>query len=356
MSTILKALRKLEDERPAPIPSDTTQLDRDVLETEPSERPRPLRRIALVMIAVLFAGSAGAGLTLAALTLWQTRSLNERNQGEPAAVAAPAPTTVTATVPVPVSPEEAAEEPTVVVVADILRQRSAARASATPTSMSGTAPGTLPETTLSESSTTLAPDHYAEPAPEIATVKPRSNVNPKVVPKTMPKTMPKTIARETTERLPEPLALARTAPARNPASELAAAREARMSRAPAEVRSATPRPVEIAVARSEPEVAETERAEWPELESVDVAPEPTPVSVKRPDPVPSLAVTRTTWHPMQHRRRAELSVIENGETRTIELKEGQFIGPFKVAEIGPTGVTLLRSGVETRRQVGAPHE
>ncbi len=323
MSTILKALRKLEDERPARTPADATRLDREVLAEDTNKRSRPLQRIALVMIAVLFSGLAGAGMTLAALTFWQTRSSNAQNQSERPAVAA-----------APATPrEERAEEPTVVVVANILKQRAVV-------------------TALADTPEIPAPDPYAEPAPDVVEAEPA-----------IAQAQPRAFLAESDERIPEPLSIVREAPARevparDPVAELAAVREARMSRAPAEVQSATPpdAPVarSVAAVRNEPERAEPEPVEWPELESVDVAPDPVLASATAPDPVPSFAVTRTTWHPRQQRRRAELSLLEAGETRIVELREGESVGPFQVSEIGPTGVTFLYKGIEIQRRVGAP--
>ena len=124
MSTILKALRKLEAEQPLRTLPEPTQLDRAVLEAEAGERPRPLRRIALVMIAVLFSGLAGAGVTLAALTFWQTRNAHVRDQIAPPAVAA-APAVSRPSASSQAAKQKRSDEPTVVVVADILKQRTA---------------------------------------------------------------------------------------------------------------------------------------------------------------------------------------------------------------------------------------
>jgi hypothetical protein len=173
---------------------------------------------------------------------------------------------------------------------------------------------------------------------------------------------PKAFESESDAPLPEPLALARRAPARDPVAELAALRDARMSRAPVEVHPpesvepAEPTARVVAAVEIEPPQVEPEpeQSEWLELETVDVAPEPVAFRVSVPDPVPTLSVNHTTWHPRRQRRRAEVSVIEAGDSRTIELKEGESVGPFKVAEIGPTGVTFVHKGVEIQRRVGAP--
>ena len=64
---------------------------------------------------------------------------------------------------------------------------------------------------------------------------------------------------------------------------------------------------------------------------------------------------RTIWHPRPERRRAELSVEEGGATRTLELREGDFVGPLKLSEIGPLGVTFVHEGVEIQHRVGGTH-
>jgi len=314
MSTILKALRKLEDEQPKSISVDATQLDRDVLEADANEGPGALGRIALVVTAVLFSGFAGAGLTLAALTVWQSRTLTaEDRSGPPAEVAS-----------APVVREQRAEEPIVVVVADVLQQRDESFASA--------GLDAYP-----------APAHDAQPASGIA-VRELAIVT----------SQPEDFASELDELLPEPLAFAAKEP--DPVLQLAALREERMSRAPAEdqsVGAAEPVTRNAAPVRSESIPLEPE---VPELETVEVAPEPARVSVVDPDPVPSLAVMHTTWHPRKQRRRAEISLLEAGETRIIELKEGDSVGPYRLSEIGPTGVTFLYKGIEIQRRVGAPRE
>jgi hypothetical protein len=73
------------------------------------------------------------------------------------------------------------------------------------------------------------------------------------------------------------------------------------------------------------------------------------------DPVPSVVVTRTTWHPDRGRRRAELEVLQGEELRIVHMREGQFLGPLELGEIRPAGVTFLHNGVEIRRRVGSQH-
>jgi len=81
--------------------------------------------------------------------------------------------------------------------------------------------------------------------------------------------------------------------------------------------------------------------------------EPPPVIVR--SQVPSFAVKRTTWHPTSQRRRAEVEVVEGDQHRVVELREGQFLGPLEVEEIRPTGVTFLHNGIEIHRRVGSKY-
>ena len=76
-----------------------------------------------------------------------------------------------------------------------------------------------------------------------------------------------------------------------------------------------------------------------------------PVIVR--EQLPSLVVTRTTWHPDRGRRRAELEVSEGEELRVVSLREGQFLGPMELLEIRPTGITFRHNGVEVQHRVGS---
>jgi hypothetical protein len=293
MSTILEALRKLEKEQPERTPADAAELDRKVLAREASERPRPLRLFARVVTAVVLSGVAGVSVTLAALSFWQSRNFETHGRGATPAVAA--------------AEAERVEEPSVVIVADILKQNAA------------------------ESAAALG---SAEPVP--ARALPRSSA------------VTVTSAEPTAESFP----IARVVRERDLVSELAATREARVSRAPPEVVPVAPvEPAALEVGHLQAELGSVGPVE---IALVEVAAAPLPVIVR--DPVPSVVVRRTIWHPKRERRRAELSLLEGGETRIVELREGQSIGPLELAEIGPTGVIFLHEGVEIRRRVGAPRQ
>ena len=100
---------------------------------------------------------------------------------------------------------------------------------------------------------------------------------------------------------------------------------------------------EVLVAESEPAYADEFMAE--------AEPEPVPGVVR--EPLPKLAVNSTTWHPHQRRRTAQFSVEAEDGTRTVTLREGEMLGPLRLKEIGPTGVTFVHGGVEVKRRIGA---
>ncbi len=141
----------------------------------------------------------------------------------------------------------------------------------------------------------------------------------------------------------EPVAVAQIVREPSPATQLAAVREARVSRVPSQA-PAAPRPQVFEV---EPVPARPVPVDPPR---VAVEP-PLPVIVR--DPVPAVMAKRTTWHPRRDRRRVELSVVEAGESRIVEMREGEFLGPLELVEIGPTGITFLHEGVEIQHRVGA---
>ena len=79
-----------------------------------------------------------------------------------------------------------------------------------------------------------------------------------------------------------------------------------------------------------------------------VPPPPPPVPRSAP---PDVYVARTVWHPIADRRVAVVEYGSSGET--VELREGDVIGPLVVGEIQPSGVFFTHDGVELRRRVGA---
>jgi hypothetical protein len=67
--------------------------------------------------------------------------------------------------------------------------------------------------------------------------------------------------------------------------------------------------------------------------------------------IPEVTVERTVWHPLADRRVAVVALADRAES--VELHEGDALGPLVVAEIEPTGVVFVHEGVELRRSVGS---
>jgi hypothetical protein len=66
--------------------------------------------------------------------------------------------------------------------------------------------------------------------------------------------------------------------------------------------------------------------------------------------IPDLRVERTVWHPTAERRFALIEFDESAERR--EVREGDAVGPLVVSKIEPSGVVFVHDGVELRRRVG----
>lgn len=65
---------------------------------------------------------------------------------------------------------------------------------------------------------------------------------------------------------------------------------------------------------------------------------------------PDLAIVRTAWHPDAARRSAKIRLAATNEVLT--LREGDAIGGLVVQEISPSGVVFKAGDVEIRRRVG----
>ncbi len=168
-------------------------------------------------------------------------------------------------------------------------------------------------------------------------------------------------------RLEELQAAAKSA-GKSPES-IAAARVAATPPAPAPKSQPTPAPVEVAVARPAPEPvptsapstapkSEPEAKAEPKAEpKAKAEPEP-PLSFARKSPPrpslpppPKVYVSRTVWHPDPSRRTAYVEF--EGRDEIVALREGESIGPLVVTEIAPTGVSFDNRGSELTRRVGA---
>lgn len=82
-------------------------------------------------------------------------------------------------------------------------------------------------------------------------------------------------------------------------------------------------------------------------------PKPEPTPAKAPPPTsqaaPSIAVAGTSWHPSPERRTASVA-LDDGTP--VEVQEGDRVGDLTVSRIEPSSVVFLHEGKELRRRVG----
>ena len=68
--------------------------------------------------------------------------------------------------------------------------------------------------------------------------------------------------------------------------------------------------------------------------------------------LPDVAVLRTAWHPNPDRRSAKIRIV--GTNETLTLKEGDAVGALVIKEISPSAVLFQSGEVEVRLRVGQP--
>lgn len=332
MSTILKALRRLEQDR-NPLGS------RPLREAVTSGRASPgrARRTRVALFAVLgVCVVAGAG-ALAFLSVGQPSPAPQ----VAASTAARSPAVAASTpAPSPAHPVGAAKQKK---RARLLEERAARAASAgrpTTTRVPTAAPRGLPPQALTSDVQVVK-----RPLPEPRLADPDAASEAEA---------------ETLAAAPRAVATREEATARAGTSERAAATPRRAApatqpvpeRQPAAEPAAQPAPVAERVARAKP-------APSPEpVARAQAAPTPAPEAAKPAAPassppiaralVPSVRVEETRWHPDAARRTALVEV--NGGTQ--QVKEGDAIGPLVVSTIEPSGVVFSHDGIEMRRRVG----
>lgn len=185
-------------------------------------------------------------------------------------------------------------------------------------------------------------DALPEAAPPVARAEQSSATPPAAERRTEPRTAP------SAERRSEP----RTPPRREP-TELAAAPprpQPRATPAPAPVSAAKPPRAEASMPDRRESTAAPRPAPAPRSE--DPRPQPT-AAVERIDHrgLPDVVVERTSWHPVSDRRSAKIRV--DGSKETLKLREGDAVGGLVVQEITPSSVLFRAGEVELRRKVGA---
>lgn len=95
--------------------------------------------------------------------------------------------------------------------------------------------------------------------------------------------------------------------------------------------------------------AEPSAPEPADAEAADAAAK-APPSPPAPDLAAEVDVERTQWHPLPDRRRAWI-VVGSGETRSVV--EGDVVEGMIVSKIEPSGVVFERNGESLRRAIGA---
>ncbi|HIM00335.1 MAG TPA: hypothetical protein EYG46_04990 [Myxococcales bacterium] len=418
MSTIMKALRKVEDQKKTEAhASQPGELERQIVQDVELPRRNPPKRVAVIVGAVVLSGLAGVGITLGALSLWQANGDGVATASEALAVSAAGQAAVVA------APDERNEGTTVVVAQDVLNsinnsnnKNSNARAggveivagsqngkdvivvnAASAGEATGDASATTPPVTEP------VPMRIIEAPAAIARLKARREERFSRMPR---KTAQAATATPSGE---EPIANIATAtadatPARAPVVAVNIPDEttdtiARHQRAETkaiedELAAVTPALIDVAepqnivreevgavqphvvssviskvdeqmidrdvsqdshrvvVESADNEVVEAE-VEAEESVSDDVMSPASSLPKANTNAVPRFAISGTTWHPYRQRRTADISVETAGGTRTVEVREGEMLGPMKVSEIGPTSITFLHEGKVIKRRIGA---
>jgi hypothetical protein len=309
MSTILKALRRLENDEASQREEQRVGL-RENLVSSPAT-PAPRRARAFVWLLAI----PGAGLMGALVAALVIPMLLE---GEPP-LATPTPTAVPAT-----SSPEPTEVARVAPPAPVIPEPARPRSSTPPQSVSApSAPSPLPVRT------TIVP--------------------------------PPARARATSAPSPQP---ARTASASSPLPPAPPSVVAPRAQADSEQRL-------VAAAAPDPEPIPRQVVESAPLASV-AAEESVPAKTQRLDDtvrpieisddfavvqrtrIPSVLVTQTIWHPRAERRIALIERLDASDgDELLRMREGDRIGSLELVSIEPAGVVFVHDGIELRRRVGA---
>ena len=419
MSTIMKALRKVEDlKKTEAHASQPGELERQIVQDAELPRRNPPKRVAVIVGAVVLSALAGVGVTLGALSLWQANGDGVATASEALAVSAAGQTAVVA------APDERNEGTTVVVAQDVLNsmnrnnKNSNARAGGVEI-VAGSQNGKDVIVVNAASASESTGDASATTPPVTEPVPPRIIEDPAAIARLEGRReerfsrMPRKTAEAAMPSGEEPIAKIVTATAdataarapvvavnipdettdaiaRHQRAETKAIEDELAAVTPAlidvpepqnivreEVGAVQPHVVSSVISIVSPEVdeqmidpdvrqdphrvvvessdSEFEEAEVEAEESVsdDVMSPASSVPEANTKGVPRFAISGTTWHPYRQRRTADISVESAGGTRTVEVREGEMLGPMKVSEIGPTSITFLHEGKVIKRRIGA---
>jgi hypothetical protein len=319
VSTILKALQRLEDEKSAGV---ERSLDEQVVSHHLPPEREPNRRGLKIGIAAI----GGLVVAAAAFLLWSTREDPDAlvaTESTPATVAPVA-------APAPAKQKVAAEKP---------RRKTSVR----------TQPAAREQAEIPK----------AKAAAIVEVVKrldeqPADSGAPAASPnRVAPAEKPKRSARRPNTRKPDVQTVKSAAKPRPAAEQVADAKPV-----------AIPKPEPVATAKSVESVpAKPEPAPPEPIEIAAAVPKPAPVPESIPAPVrepenkfvqrakvPSIRIEKTIWHPDTDRRIAIVKLADAEEV--LRLKEGDAIGPLVVESIKPGSVLFNHDGIEIRYNVG----
>ncbi len=346
MSTILRALRKLEEEKATDA---DVALQQSVV--APTRAPKP-RRGWWMFVAAFLAAGVGAGVA------WQFAPGGGSSVAQvDSSVRAPDPIAVAArrerslSPPVAAAGSERVERKGVVPPTDLVRARAP----------DGVEPAAASVEAAFEHQIVSHP-----PVPEISSevVVVEREERPSLLAEELPEPRPAEPApvrvvrpvAKPLQRAPAPIARVQEAP---PVPKPALPARERVTRsapnsgavhAPKADPLKPPAPTQVAAIEApqpEPPVAKTVVEVQPG--AVRSAAKP-PVASPVPG-IPELMVKRTIWHPSPGRRRALVEIAGNSEA--LNLSEGDRVGELVLTQIKPSGVVFEFQGIELSRRVGS---
>ncbi len=326
MSTILKALSRLEDDEASQQQASANPPGRGSWGADPAKKRGFLATLMLVVAGVVFAAALGAGVTLLAL----------QGTSDPAA------TSLQHVAEIPTSAEASVG---VAVVSGLPLNENADPGPETPSTPGAVAVRPQPRDIATDSLEIVGREGLAT-VPVTVSVATRKSIGSATRDPESPL--------HASDRAPSQVRLAQRQEAESTATidaeQVLAERSRKASAARKTETAALPSPW-----RGEP-MAPAGEAATGVVAEVDEA----LIQTTRPAATPPVAarktseivVARTIWHPVAGRRRAILEIRESGGTREVELRQGERIGSLMISEIRPAGVTAVRNGVEREYRVG----
>ncbi len=381
MSTILKALRRLEEDHPGPDDASTGHAEETYPATDPraadalrerilaeeyaaqASQPTPResfggRRTVAIAIAGLVAFAVGLG----AYSLIGDSNLEPTKRSSTAQVAESPPPTPRPSATVreadaeevaaKVSPPAPAQAPTQI-------RTQPPTSAPTPALALTPAPTPAPIQTASSESAPVAPSTAAaseaaddgSSAMEVAAVAPTRAAraaDPRRATPANKASTPRPVSQpasndESTPSVAAPFEASTAKPATSPIT----ASTAKPATSPITASTAKPATPEYAAIDPQPEISTAEESRpgesRPAIAPPDVAPAKRPV-------LPDLSVVRTSWHPKPDRRSAKIRLEETQDV--VTLRQGDAVGGLVIQEISPSAVLFKAGEVEVRRRVG----